>query len=136
LAKILILDGDPDVVDAGRIVLEREGHNVVTAPDLSRGLKVIAETSPDLLLIDCMVGGPDGGLRAAREIRSCGFSMPILLLSVVGRTATICAYHDDEMVSVGRVEEKPMDPEALSKSVKLLLEGGEDASCFWPRPES
>lgn len=136
MAKILIIDGDPDVVAAGRIVLERDGHEVLTAPELEWALRVIAESAPDLLLIDCMVGGPDGGLRAAREIRDRGFSMPILLLAVDGRTAKICAYHDEEMVSVGRVQEKPMAPEALSKSVKLLLEGGEDASCFWPGPQS
>jgi DNA-binding response OmpR family regulator len=133
LAKILIVDGDPDVVAAGRIVLEREGHAVLTAPELSAGLRVIEESFPDLLLIDCMIGGPDGGLRAAREIRDHGHSIPILLLSIDKREAKICAFHDNEMVDVGRLEEKPMDPEALSKSVKLLLEGGEEASCFWPR---
>ena len=59
--------------------------------------------------------------------------MPILLLSINERSAQISAYHDDDLISVGQVEEKPMDPEALSKSVKLLLEGGEEASCFWPQ---
>jgi hypothetical protein len=80
-----------------------------------------------------MIGGPDGGLHAAGEVRDRGHSMPILLLSIDRRAAKICAFHDNEMVDVGRLEEKPMDPGALSKSVKLLLEGGEEASCFWPR---
>jgi CheY-like chemotaxis protein len=133
LAKILIVDGDPDVVAAGRMVLEREGHSVLTAAEAQSSMQVIEDSQPDLLLIDCLIGGPDGGLHAAREIRKRGFVMPILLLSINERSAQIRAYHDDDMISVGQVEEKPMDPEALSKSVKLLLEGGEEASCFWPQ---
>ncbi len=133
MARVLIVDGDFDVVDAGRIVLEREGHVVLTASDAATGMTVLEASAPDLILIDCMLGGPDGGLRTARLIRARGFSLPILLLAIVGRAAQICAYHEDDMISVGRLDEKPMDPQALSKSVKLLLEGGEDASCFWPQ---
>lgn len=136
MALILIVDGDPDVVQAGKIVLEREGHRVLTAPDLETGVTLLERRQPDLMLLDCMLGERGGGLRAARMIRSRGFSLPILMLSVEGRSAEICAYQDDDLVEVGRFPEKPMDPGALSKSVKLLLEGGEEASCFWPRPDS
>ena len=96
-------------------------------------MTVLEGSQPDVILIDCMLGGPDGGLRTASLIRERGFSLPILLLAIVGRAAQICAYHEDDMISVGRLDEKPMDPEALSKSVRLLLEWGEEASCFWPQ---
>ena len=136
MASILIVDGDPDVVAAGRIVLEREDHTVLTAPDVRAGLRLLEESPPDLVLVDCMLGGPDGGLRAAREIRENGFAQPILMLSIVDRMTEIYAYQDHDMVSVGRLDERPMDPAALSKSVKLLLDGGEEASCFWPGGQS
>jgi DNA-binding response OmpR family regulator len=50
--EILIVDDDPDMVEAGRIVLEREGYSVESAPNLEDGLLKLAETSPDLLILD------------------------------------------------------------------------------------
>jgi DNA-binding response OmpR family regulator len=133
VAKILIVDGDPDVVQAGRIILEREGHEVLTAAHLENGLGLIEESMPDLVFLDCLIGGPGSCVGAAHAIRDRGFTQPILVLSVVDRAVELLAYSEGEMVSVGQVDAKPMDPDALSKSVELLLHGGDEASCFWPR---
>ena len=44
--KILIVDDDPDIVDAGRLVLEREGYEVVGAPNRADGMKKLRRSSP------------------------------------------------------------------------------------------
>ena len=38
MSKILIVDDDPDMVEAGRIVLEKEGYAVESASNLEEGL--------------------------------------------------------------------------------------------------
>jgi DNA-binding response OmpR family regulator len=76
--KILIIDDDPDIVDAGRLVLEREGYEVVGAPNRADGMKKLEEIKPDLLILDVMMEEPDDGLRMAREIRKNGNEVPII----------------------------------------------------------
>ena len=62
MAKILIVDDDPDILDAGRLVLEREGYEVATAPNRAEGMAKVEEFKPDLLILDVMMEEPDDGL--------------------------------------------------------------------------
>ena len=81
--KILIVDDDPDIVEAGRLVLEREGYEVEEAPNRAEGMKRLEEVKPDLLILDVMMEEPDDGLRMAREIRKAGHTLPIIMLTSV-----------------------------------------------------
>ena len=74
--KILIVDDDPDMVEASRIVLERDGYSVESASNLEDGLQKLAETKPDLLILDVMMEEPDDGLRFARQVRRDGQHAP------------------------------------------------------------
>jgi len=51
VAKILIVDDDPDMVEAGRIVLEREGHTIESASNTVDGFRALEENHPDLLIL-------------------------------------------------------------------------------------
>ena len=46
VSKILIVDDDPDMVEAGRLVLEKEGHEVGSAANFADGLRKVESTSP------------------------------------------------------------------------------------------
>ena len=46
VSKILIVDDDPDMVAAGRMVLEREGYEVSSAPNVVDGLRAVEEYAP------------------------------------------------------------------------------------------
>jgi DNA-binding response OmpR family regulator len=121
VVKILIVDDDPDMVEATRIVLERDGHSVVSAPGLEEGLQKLAETQPDLLILDVMMEEPDDGLRFARQVRRTGNKLPILMLTSVNRAMGLQIGKDEEMVPVDEFVEKPVDPATLSAKVKALL---------------
>jgi len=119
--KILIVDDDPDMVEATRIVLERDGYTVVNAPNLEEGLQKLAETDPDLLILDVMMEEPDDGLRFARQVRRTGNKLPILMLTSVNRAMGLQIGKDEEMVPVDEFVEKPVDPATLSGKVSALL---------------
>jgi DNA-binding response OmpR family regulator len=121
VVKILIVDDDPDMVEATRIVLERDGYTVVNAPNLEEGLQKLAETDPDLLILDVMMEEPDDGLRFARQVRRTGNKLPILMLTSVNRAMGLQIGKDEEMVPVDEFVEKPVDPATLSAKVKALL---------------
>jgi DNA-binding response OmpR family regulator len=127
--KILIVDDDPDMVEAGRIVLEREGYSVESASNLEDGLVKLAEIQPDLLILDVMMEEPDDGLRFARKARRGGFTLPILMLTSVNRALGLQIGKDEEMVPVDEFVEKPVDPATLVERVRWLLE--ERGEALW-----
>jgi DNA-binding response OmpR family regulator len=117
------VDDDPDMVDAARIVLEKEGYAVESASSLDAGLKKFEEATPDLLILDVMLEEPDDGLRFARQVRRGGSKLPILMLTSVNRAMGLQIDKDEEMVPVDEFVEKPVDPVALVGKVKELLAG-------------
>ena len=121
MVKILIVDDDPDMVEASRIVLERDGYSVEHASNVEDGLQKLAETKPDLLILDVMMEEPDDGLRFARQARRTGNTLPILMLTSVNRALGMQIGKDEEMVPVDEFVEKPVDPATLSAKVKALL---------------
>jgi DNA-binding response OmpR family regulator len=123
VTKILIVDDDPDMVEAARIVLEKEGYAVESASSLDAGLKKFEEAQPDLLILDVMMEEPDDGLRFARQVRRGGSKLPILILTSVNRAMGLQIDKDEEMVPVDEFVEKPVDPAELVGKVKELLAG-------------
>jgi CheY-like chemotaxis protein len=119
--RILIVDDDPDVVVAGRIVLERAGHSVESASNSVDGLRAVEDWRPDLLILDVMMEEPDDGLRLARELRRKGHSLPILMLTSVNQAMGLRIDKDDEIVPVDEFQEKPADPAVLVQKVEQLL---------------
>ena len=122
MPKILIVDDDPDIVDAGRLVLEREGYEVLGAPNRADGMKKLQEDKPDLLILDVMMEEPDDGLRMAREIRKDGNALPIIMLTSINAAMGVNIDKDGEIVPVDEFQPKPVEPQTLVAKVKKLLE--------------
>ena len=92
--KILIVDDDPDIIEAGSLVLEREGYEVEGAPSRADGMKRLKEVKPDLLILYIMMEEPDDGLLMAREIRKAGHTLPIIMLTSVNAAMGLNIYKD------------------------------------------
>ena len=122
MARILMLDGDPDVVEAGRTILQREGYTVAMAPNIEGALALFDHLRPDLLFIDVIARHLEDALAMAAEVRDHGWHPPILVLATVDRAVDFFAYREDGTVlSLSEFEEKPMEPAALVKNVRHLL---------------
>lgn len=127
--KILIVDDDPDMVEVTRIVLEGEGYEVDSAPNLEDGLVRLEEGKPDLLILDVMMEEPDDGLRFARRARIAGHTLPILMLTSVNQALGLQIGPDEEIVPVDEFVEKPIEPATLIEKVRWLLE--ERGEALW-----
>jgi DNA-binding response OmpR family regulator len=119
--RILIVDDDPDIIEAGKLVLEREGFVVDGASNRAEGLARLEETNPDLLILDVMMEEPDDGLNMARELRKKGYSLPIIMLTSVNAAMGLNIDKDEEMVPVDEFQTKPVEPATLIAKVKGLL---------------
>ena len=68
LSFIMIIDDDPDFVDATKNLLESKGFTVNTAANSEEGLKAISKNVPDLLLLDVMMTKRDEGFEFSRKL--------------------------------------------------------------------
>lgn len=121
MPKILIVDDDPDVVEAVTAFLERHGFIVKSAGNRKDGFAAVGRENPDLVILDVMMEEPDDGFALAQELRRSGCKKPIILLTSISRV-TGFAYGDDrESVPVDDFLEKPVTPQVLIEKVRSLL---------------
>ena len=121
MAKILVVDDDPDIVEASKLFLEREGHQVEVAYNRQEGLKKVDAFKPDLLILDVIMEQPDDGFSMAQELRRKGNKLPILMLSSVESASGLSFGKDSEMVPVDEFQSKPIEPAKLIEKVNKLL---------------
>ena len=127
MKKILVVDDDPDVIEASSIVLEKGGFQVVTASSRMAGMTAFKAESPDLIVLDVMMDEPDDGFHLAQDLRAEGVEIPILMMTSIGRVSGFSFGVDDELLPVNAFLEKPATPDSLLKTVSELLtptEGG------------
>jgi DNA-binding response OmpR family regulator len=121
MALIAIIDDDPDIVEASKLVLKSNGYDVVTASNPDEGHKMIKENNPDLIILDVMMDEPDDGFFLAQKLRKEKVSTPILMYTSVSKT-TGYDFGAGDMVPVDEFVEKPISPEELIEKVNKLLE--------------
>ncbi|MCF7837696.1 MAG: response regulator [Candidatus Marinimicrobia bacterium] len=121
MARILVVDDDPELTEVIRLYLEAEGHEVHTAHNRPDGLAALAATPPDLLILDVMMQAADDGLVMAQELRAAGNAVPILMLTAIGRVTRFQYDRDSDWAPVDAFLEKPTTPAALVETVQRLL---------------
>ncbi|MES9976365.1 response regulator transcription factor [Candidatus Thiodiazotropha sp. LNASS1] len=120
---ILIVDDEPNIVLSVEYLMKREGYQVMTASDGQVAIEMIADTRPDLLILDVMMPRKNG-FEVCREIRAdpALSGLPILMLSAKGREAEI-----KKGISLGADAyiTKPFSTHDLVDKVNQLLQSQE-----------
>lgn len=124
MASIAIVDDDPDIVDAVRLFLEKEGHQVSSADNRQDGMALVHSGSVDLLILDIMMNEPDDGIAMAQDLRKAGFAKPILMMSSISKVTGMSYGKDDAVTPVDDFVEKPVAPKLLIEKVATLLKKG------------
>ena len=121
MARILVVDDDPDIVEATQLFLTKEGHQVEGAYSREDGLRKVDSFHPDLLILDVIMEQPDDGFTMAQELRRAGNQIPILMLTSVESVSGLSFGRDAEMVPVDDFQTKPIEPAKLVDKVNHLL---------------
>jgi CheY-like chemotaxis protein len=119
VAKILVIDDEPQLRVIVRMMLEKAGHQVTEAGDGEEGLKLLEKDLPDLILLDVMMPGPSGWevchkIKGSRKLRD----IPLVMFTVRS------GEEDEERSRVCGAEahiNKPFDMEELLETVGRLL---------------
>ncbi len=88
--RILVVDDDPAMVGAITALVGTEGHQVITAYDGLTAVKRYREESPDLVLLDLAMPGPDG-FSVIGQIRALGAAPVIVVSGESAETAKVRA---------------------------------------------
>jgi hydrogenase maturation protease len=116
---ILIIDDDPDIRAATRIVLESAGFVVGEASTGEEGLKTARKIKPDAILLDLMMETVDAGSKVSTQLKDAGFEAPIFLLSSVGDAVRYNI--DAKELGLAGIFQKPIDHKTLLKTLKAEL---------------
>jgi DNA-binding response OmpR family regulator len=120
MALIIIIDDDPDILEATSLVLISKGFKVMTATNPDDGYKLVKENSPDLIILDVMMTEQDDGFFLAQRFKKEKINIPILMLTSVSKSVGM-EYKPGELIPVDEFLEKPLPPHILLENVEKLL---------------
>jgi CheY-like chemotaxis protein len=130
MAKILVIDDDPDIITAARLTLEEAGHTVVEAANGTIGLERIKAERPDLIILDVIMDTHTEGFELARKLRNPDPSsalkeyggIPILMLTAIQSAMPLNVEPDVDSLPVELFVDKPINPETLARRVQWMLD--------------
>ena len=120
--RVLIIDDDPEFVEAVTNVLDAKGYDVDSAPNGKIGVAKAKEQKPDIMLLDVMMTTKSEGFDVAREIHKDEElkNVPVIIITGVRKEMNLpFGFEPDETwLPVKGVLEKPVKPEVLLKTVE------------------
>jgi two-component system response regulator VicR len=125
--KVLLVDDDPDIQDAIKVVLESKGYQVISARNGKECLEKLEAEEPDLMILDLLMPIMDG-FAVYKEFNSPRWAkyhhLPILILSSIREEASRRRYELEtgQKLDVDQYLEKPISPYVLLSAVEKLLE--------------
>ena len=119
MARVLIVDDSPSQLMGMKLIIERLGHETITAEDGAQGVEVAKREMPDLILMDVVMPNLNG-FQATRSISKNPDTAHIPIILVTTK--------DQETDRVWGMRQgakayltKPVNEGALIKLVKELL---------------
>jgi CheY-like chemotaxis protein len=128
-AKILVIDDDPDFIDAVTPILESALYDVVAARSPDEGKEKIFSEKPDLILLDIMMDSLFDGfslchaIKTSEEYREFRDTPVIFVSAVKEKTGSRFAFRGEEQGMTGPDDyiDKPVKPADLLARVEKLL---------------
>lgn len=82
MSKILLVDNEPDALEALRMTLESQGHHMMTALDGWEAFELVSGRLPDVIITDWKMPRVDGlGLCRLLRHNQPSSGLPVILLS-------------------------------------------------------
>jgi len=116
MAKILVVDDEPNIIELAKLYLERDGYQVEGVGTGQDALSRLSSFNPDLIVLDLMLPDIDG-FEVCRQIRAKS-DVPILMLTA--RKEDIDKIVGLEM-GADDYSTKPFNPRELVARVKAIL---------------
>ncbi|MFQ5888167.1 MAG: PleD family two-component system response regulator [Candidatus Hydrothermarchaeales archaeon] len=119
MARILVVDDERDIVTLVKIILEKEGHEIVAAENGEKCMEILRTNKPDLILLDIRMPG-ESGWDICRKIKGDAETkdIPVVMFTVRGSQKSVeksLVYaHADAHIS------KPFETKDLLEKIEKL----------------
>ena len=120
MAKLLIVDDEPDIAVLIKRYAQREGYDVKSVDDGSKAIELCREEDFDVIVMDVMMPDTDG-FTACRKIHEFK-DIPVLMLSARGTEYDKLFGFE---VGVDDYVTKPFSPKELMARIKVILRRNE-----------
>lgn len=121
---ILLVDDDPDFVEAVKVIVESGGYEVQVAYDGEEGLEAVAAKKPDLIVLDVMMPVMNGHEACSKlKADDATRDIPVILLTAVADRVTTSTYTHRDMLE-SEAEDympKPVEPKELLERIQTWL---------------
>jgi DNA-binding response OmpR family regulator len=123
-ATILLVDDDPDFLEATRQILVANRYRVITAQDGDEGIAKAKYENPDLVVLDVIMPGKDG-FSVCYELRKMAQTrpIPVIMLTAVGQQLSKPEYAIDMAIDhlADDYIDKPVDTQTLISKIEKHL---------------
>lgn len=116
--KILVIDDEPDIQDAIKMILEYEGYRPFMALSGQEGLRILEEEQPDVIFLDIKMPDMDGN-EVFEDLKKKGMVSPVIMIS---GHATISTAVDFIKRGAFDFLEKPLEREKLLVILRNAIE--------------
>ena len=120
--KVLMIDDDPEFIEAITNVLDAKGYEVVSASNGKDGVEKAKAEKPDIILLDVMMTTESEGFDVAREMHKddSAKNIPVIILTGIRKAMSLPFGFEpaETWLPVKQVLEKPVKPEVLLKAIK------------------
>jgi len=120
MARILIIDDEPQIRSMLKLMLEREGYEVVEAPDGVEGIKVYRQNPADLIITDLIMPNKDG-IGMIIDLKKEFPDVNIIAMSGGGLNKPDGYLKGAKKLGAACTLTKPIDREEMLKAVKDIL---------------
>src|SRR2546427_13153875 len=118
VARIVVIDDDPEVVDLLVSYLREEGYGVLGALKIDEGIRLVGLSRPDRVLLDVLLPGGMNGIEVLKRIRSINPTAKVIM--VTGNTDPLLARDALELGALAYVD-KPFDFDYLKRVIAMAL---------------
>ena len=83
---IVVIEDDPDIADLLDLYLRRDGYRVLLASDGLRGIDLVRQNQPKMVILDVGLPGGMDGLDVCRTLRATSSVAIMMLPCGLGRS--------------------------------------------------
>ena len=120
MERILIIDDEPQIRSMLRLMLERDGYEVVEAPDGIEGIRVYRQNPADLIITDLIMPNKDG-IGMIIDLKKEFPDVKIIAMSGGGLNKPEGYLKGAKKLGAARTLTKPIDREEMLRAVKNTL---------------
>ncbi len=124
---VVYIEDDQEMIDLVSMILSRRGYSILGAPGGKKGLELVKEKLPELILLDLMMPDMDGW-EVYQQLKSdeTTRAIPVIVITAkaqaIDRVLGLHIAHVDDYIS------KPFRPQELLESIEKVLGGAGEKS--------